>query len=162
MRKWILCALLSIAACGRTRPVPTPPFASAAQLPDHVCVDLPPLPPDAESVRIHWRLKLPPLSTLGEFVLRNDDAFRSFLAGGGKDRQGELHARWNALDFRKQMALVATGPCHTRIDGVWRTPTELICVVSTIHGDEAGVEASGVAVNRTDLPVRFVRCCCLG
>ncbi len=116
--------------------------------------------PNAVPMKIHWNLKLPNGSDLtrGTFVFRNAEAFNSYL--GSKN---QCFARWSNVDFKRQMAvvMVTTGdaaPWYT-IDSVVRNSSEIVVYVKhTIHtaGPAVlGVFADGIAINRSDLPVRF-------
>ena len=122
-------------------------------------------------MHIHWVLKLPDLRRDGDHVHRDAESFRALLETCGDAKQARLHEKWNALDFRRQMAIVVmhtygnTGHDHA-ITSVWKTDREILVVVARrhpAHGAKVFLSfthpTSGVAINRSDLPVRFIWIC---
>lgn len=120
--------------------------------------------PNAVPMKIHWSLKLPGNSDLtrGTFVFRNQDSFNTYL--GSKN---QCFARWNNVDFKKQMAIVRLNWCpelrvDSRIDSVVRTNSEIVVFVkhTVVPADAmfpAAIQtyADGIVINRSELPVRF-------
>ena len=128
--------------------VPQPPAEKALRAREEV--------PNGVPMKIHWNLKLPHAGsgsdlTRGSFVFRNAEAFNTYL--GSKN---QCFARWSSVDFKKQMAIVRVGD-DVNIESVVRTPSEIVVFVkrSPDRNAEATVNASGIAINRSELPVRF-------
>jgi hypothetical protein len=115
-------------------------------------------------VRIHWRLKLGAREWLkdGDFVFRDKQSFAAYLGVGN-----ERFLKWNNLNFKNQMAIVttqsySTGGFEESITDVRKVDDELVVFVLR-SGPPVGSmvtmactqSRSGVAVNKSDLPVRF-------
>lgn len=158
--------LALLVACGPDTGAPPPIAApSAAVAPTR---DPLPVPPEgSQEMRIHWKLKLPELHGRdGDHVVRDREGFRSLLSECG-ERDFSRWERWNSIEWRRQMAIVAVrtfscGGSTISIDSVWRTETEIVvflrCTGSWGEPVTQAVEfwTVGVVVNRCDLPVRFV------
>jgi len=79
------------------------------------------------------------------------------------------YEEWNSIDFRRQMALIVaedhpTGGYDLRILGVWKCASEvLVEVLREIPGPAQALTQAvtspwtSAVVNRSDLPVRFIR-----
>ena len=152
--------LLLLGACGKPASV-----VHASSVPQAAGQIVPPaaaLPTDAKPVRIHWSLKLPEPRTEGDYVMRDDASFASWVG----DRK---YVTWNSLDFKRQMAIVVarsytSSGWYLSIQSIWETAKEILVFVNET-GPALGEitcplctnAALGVAVNRSDLPVRFER-----
>src|SRR5262245_60847915 len=78
------------------------------------------IPPGAERMRIHWKLKLPHLQKCqGDYVFRDRESFRALLtrASAGESRPVP-YEKWNSIDFSRQMALLAVEEHSTSGYGV--------------------------------------------
>ena len=132
----------------------------------------PEIPPGARKVRIHWKLKLPSLPE-GQYVFQSANEFGAFLRKHRVNaaRRPELYEKWNALDFVNQMAIifvdtVSSGDTST-IDAIWNSGEEILVVIrhefppplpaGFFRLSEPGSIVMGVAINKSELPVRFVK-----
>jgi hypothetical protein len=124
------------------------------------------VPQGAEPVRIHWRLKMPygfGCVADGNFVFRDETSFSSYLGemdrGLKNEKDRKRYIQWNNVNFKKQMAVVATESDSISIKSVWKTRNEIIVVVEQHYGGIVPAMcvtcSSGVVINRSELPVRF-------
>ena len=131
--------------------------------------DPPAVPEGAKKLNFHWKLKLPwPRKSPGDHVFSEESAFMEMLTANSTPKRAKLYKKWNGLDFEKQMVLMVvrehtSGGYGNKIESVWKTPTEIVIIVAATHpcGPDISVTQaftwpnSAVAVNRSELPVRF-------
>lgn len=141
-----------------------PPAATKVELDDGAAPASPfAVPPGAEPLRIHWRLKLPEqlsASQAGDFVFRSASDFVMYL-GAEKSH----YARWNGVDFSKQMAVLSArilpgAGGDLEIVSAWKANGRVtVCVRLVAPKADAGGERmghlDGVVLDRCDLPVDF-------
>lgn len=121
-------------------------------------------------MRVHWELKLPPMAGCqGTYVFREREAFAELLTRAAGESDARRYEKWNAIDFRRQMAILVVEHRWTRerpiqVIGVWKCPSEAIVEVLENLPDPGSVTmpaswspVASAVVNRCDLPVRFVR-----
>lgn len=142
-----------------------PPASAKVELDPRAAAPASPfaVPPGAEPLRVHWRLKLPDqLSTAqaGDFVFRSASDFVMYL-GAEKSH----YARWNGVDFSKQMAVLSArilpgNGGDLEIVSGWKANGRVTVCVRLVSpkakpsGERLG-HVDGVVLERCDLPVDF-------
>ncbi|MCK6470607.1 MAG: hypothetical protein L6R28_02565 [Planctomycetes bacterium] len=121
------------------------------------------VPPGAEPLRVHWRLKLPDqlsAAQAGDFVFRSASDFVMYLG-----TEKSHYARWNGVDFSKQMAVLAArilpgNGGDLEIVSAWKADGRVTVCVRLVtpkakaNGERLG-HIDGVVLDRCDLPVDF-------
>lgn len=141
-----------------------PPVSAKIELAAPAAPDNPfAVPPGAEPLRVHWRLKLPDqlsAAQAGDFVFRSASDFVMYL-GAEKSH----YARWNGVDFSKQMAVLTArilpgNGGDLEIVSAWKANRRVtVCVrlvapKADLGGERLG-HIDGVVLDRCDLPVDF-------
>lgn len=141
-----------------------PPISAKVELaPGHTSDSPFAVPPGAEPLRIHWRLKLPDqlsAAQAGDFVFRSGSDFVMYLG-----TEKSHYARWNGVDFSKQMAVLAArilpgNGGDLEIVSAWKANGRVTVCVRLVtpkanpSGERLG-HIDGVVLDRCDLPVDF-------